>query len=354
MLASLQNLTVTPPLLRLIADLDEFKGRWLAFGRRAPEHLSSLRRVATIESIGSSTRIEGAKLTDAEVERLLAGIGRQSFGSRDEEEVAGYAAAMDLVFESWRELALTENHVQQLHGVLLRHSTRDEHHRGRYKTLPNRVEAFDAGGRSVDVILEFASPFDTPRLMQELVAGTRSALDGREHHALLVIAIFVVRVLAIHPFLDGNGRLSRILTTLLLLRAGYEYVPFSSLEKIIEDNKDGYYRALRRAQSTTAAGEGGLGEWVLFFLRCLAAQKDALAHKLEREQSTEAQGMEELSPLAAKLMQFAREHGSFTLREAVAATGGNRNTIKVHLRRLVAEGRLRPGGRGRGTWYGSS
>lgn len=347
----LHELTLTPELLRLIADLDEFKGRWQALGRLAPERLTRLRRVATIESIGSSTRIEGANLSDAEVERLLSGLGRNTFRSRDEQEVAGYAAAMDLVFESWHEITLTENHVQQLHGVLLRHSARDEHHRGRYKTLPNRVEAFDEAGRSVGVIVEFASPFDTPRLMHELVAWTHAALEGREHHAVLVIAVFVVRFLAIHPFLDGNGRLSRVLTTLLLLRAGYDYVPFSSLEKVIEDNKDEYYRALRRAQSPMDVGAGAsdLSVWVLFFLRCLAAQKDKLAQKIEREQS-----MDELPPLAAKLLQFARDHGRFTVREAVAATGGNRNTIKVHLRRLVGEGRLRPGGRGRGTWYGPS
>ncbi len=345
MLAGLPPPDLTPDLLRLIADLDEFKGRWQALGRLAPERLVGLRRVATVESIGSSTRIEGAALTDAEVDRLLAGIGRESFRSRDEQEVAGYAAAMDLVFESWRAITLTENHIQHLHSVLLRHSTRDEPHRGRYKTLPNRVEAFDADGRSAGVVLDFASPFDTPRLMTELIDDARAALDGNAHHPLLVIGVFVVRFLAIHPFLDGNGRLSRVLTTLLLLRAGYEYVPFSSLEKVIEANKDGYYRALRRAQATPA-DSAALTGWLLFLLRCLAAQKDTLARKVEVEQR-----IAELPPLAADLLHLAQTRGRVTLREAVAATGGSRNTLKVHLRRLVTEGRLRRAGRGRGTWY---
>lgn len=345
MLSLLHGLPPTPALLQLLAELDEFRGRWQALGRAAPDRLTSLRRVATIESIGSSTRIEGAKLSDLEVERLLGGIGQQSFSSRDEQEVAGYAAAMDLVFESWRELALTENHIQQLHGMLLRHSTRDEHHRGRYKTLPNRVEAFDGAGQSVGVILEFASPFDTPRLMQELVATTRSALELREHHALLVIAVFVVRFLAIHPFLDGNGRLSRILTTLLLLRAGYAHVPFASLEKVIEANKDAYYRALRSAQAAPADATA-LGDWVVFVLRCLAAQKESLLRKLEV-----APNLDDVPPLSVSLLQLARDRGRFTLRGAVTATGGNRNTIKAHLGRLVEEGRLRRAGRGRGTWY---
>jgi Fic family protein len=241
----LASLTVTPALLRLIASLDEFKGRWQALGRLAPDRLSALRRVATIESVGSSTRIEGAKLSDAEVDRLLAGLDVRSFRSRDEQEVAGYAAAMELVFESWRELTLTENHLKQLHGLLLTHSTRDQRHRGHYKKLPNHVEAFGPDGKSLGVVFQTTSPFDTPRAMEALVSWTREALQVGELHPLLVIGTFTVRFLAIHPFQDGNGRLSRVLTTLLLLRSGYEYAPFSSLERVIEENKDDYYRTLR-------------------------------------------------------------------------------------------------------------
>src|SRR5262249_13310427 len=148
---------------------------------------------------------------------------------------------MELVFESWRDIGLTENHIKQLHGLLLRYSDRDEHHRGAYKKQPNHVEAFDAEGRSLGIVFQTASPFDTPRLMTELVDWTRRALGAGTHHPLLVIGVFVVRLLAIHPFQDGNGRLSRALTTLLLLRAGYAYAPFSSLERVVEENKDAYY-----------------------------------------------------------------------------------------------------------------
>jgi Fic family protein len=203
----LSSLTITPALLRLIARLDEFKGRWQALGRLAPDRLSALRRVATIESVGSSTRIEGAKLSDAEVDRLLSRIDVRSFRSRDEQEVAGYAAAMELVFESWRELTLTENHLKQLHDLLLRHSTKDQRHRGHYKKLPNHVEAFGPDGKSLGVVFETTSPFATPRQMEALVGWTRHALEAGELHPLLVIGTFTVRFLAIHPFQDGNGRL---------------------------------------------------------------------------------------------------------------------------------------------------
>lgn len=342
----LKHLRITNEFLRLIAEVDEFKGRWQALGAVAPDRLSSLRRIATIESVGSSTRIEGATLTNAEVDRLLAGLDVRSFRSRGEQEVAGYAEVMELVFEAWRELPLTENHLKQLHGVLLKHAERDERHRGHYKTQPNRVEAFDADGRSLGVVFQTASPFDTPRLMAELVAWTTEALATGASHALLVIGAFVVRFLAVHPFQDGNGRLARVLTTLLLLRAGYSYVPFSSLERVVEENKDEYYRTLRRAQATLDGDESQLGDWLGFFLRCLAEQKRALERKVAREQV-----LAPSSPLDEQLLELVREHGRLTLAGATTLTGANRNTLKLHLRQLVEARRLRLRGRGRASWY---
>lgn len=342
----LQNLEINSRMLKSIAAIDEVKGRWEALRKLAPERLSALRRVATIESVGSSTRIEGSKLTDAEVERLLSGIDITSFRSRDEQEVAGYADLMELVFESFAEIPLTENHIKQLHGMLLRHSTKDARHRGHYKSLPNHVEAFDADGESLGVIFETATPFDTPRMMERLVRWTRGALDAGEHHPLLVIGAFVVRFLAIHPFQDGNGRLSRALTTLLLLRVGYGYVPFTSLERVVEDNKDAYYIALRRAQATLDRDESQLADWLSFFLDCLVKQKDVLVQKIERERL-----LTQLAPLSEQLLRIARERGRVTVREAAALTGASRNTIKYHLTELVRSRQLARRGRGRGTWY---
>lgn len=341
-----RNFTITPELLRLVAELDEFKGRWQAIGNLAPERLAVLRRIATVESVASSTRIEGAQLTDQEVERLLSGLGRRAFASRDEEEVAGYADVMELVYASWLDMPFTENLVKQLHGLLLRHSNKDERHRGRYKTVPNHVEAFDAAGMSLGVVFQTASPFDTPRLMEAVVAWTNHALAEGEYHPLLVISVFIVRFLAIHAFQDGNGRLSRVLTTLLLLRAGYAYVPYSSLERVVEENKDTYYLSLRRAQGTLDRDEASLGDWILFFLRSLKAQKDNLERKVARERI-----MVTLSPLAEQLLRVAREHGRLNLRDAVHFSGANRNTVKAQLRALVDAHQLVIRGRARGTWY---
>jgi Fic family protein len=341
-----KHLVLTPDLLRLVGEIDEFKGAWTAFGTLAPDRLATLRQIATVESVGASTRIEGARLTDREVDLLLSNLDLGSFRTRDEQEVAGYAEVTKLVFDSWRDIPLTENHVKQLHGILLKFSPREEHHRGNYKTLVNNVEAFDQHGRSVGIIFETASPFDTPRLMQELVVWTNRELSGNTHHPLLVIAVFVVRFLAVHPFQDGNGRLARVLTNLLLLRTGYTYAPYSSLERVVEENREQYYRALRSAQGTLDRDESHLMDWLRFFLLSLVDQKNSLAEKVKREKL-----MGSLSALDEQLLQLVRNHGRLTLADAMTLTKANRNTLKLHLRQLVQAGRLELLGRGRSSWY---
>ncbi|MFZ5689767.1 MAG: Fic family protein [Pseudomonadota bacterium] len=341
------TIRITPEILALVAEIDEFKGAWRALGTIAPERLSALRRVATIESIGSSTRIEGSKLTDREVERLLSNLDIKSFASRDEQEVAGYAEAMDLVFRSWDEITITENHIKQLHRDLLVHSEKDERHRGAYKTGPNNVMAFDVDGRQIAVVFETATPFDTPRLMTELVTWFGETTEKRRFHPLLVIAVFTVVFLAIHPFQDGNGRLSRILTTLMLLRAGYAYVPYSSLESVVEQSKEGYYLALRQTQGTIRTDSPNWDPWLLFFLRALRQQKERLAKKIEREKFV----VSSLPEHSVHILDHAREHGRVSIGEITKLTGVSRNTLKEHFRRLVERGYLLKQGGGRSTWY---
>lgn len=341
------TLTITPPLLALISGLDEFKGAWRALGRLAPDRLSNLRRVATIESIGSSTRIEGARLSDREVERLLSNLQVKNFASRDEQEVAGYAEVMETVFAHADAIDLTENHIKQFHRDLLKYSTKDDRHRGAYKTLANHVEAFGPDGKSLGVVFETATPFDTPRLMAELVQWTQSALGRKELHPLLCIAIFIVAFLAIHPFQDGNGRLSRILTTLLLLRAGYSYVPYSSLESVIEHSKEAYYLALRRTQGTIRTDAPDWQPWVTYFLNALKQQKDRLEKKIERERIL----IGDLPELSVQILELCRERGRVTVAEVSKLTNVSRNTVKDHIAALTEKGHLVRHGAGRGTWY---
>jgi Fic family protein len=341
------TIQITPEILNLIARIDEFKGAWRAFGTLAPDRLFALRRVATIESIGSSTRIEGSRLSDREVEQLLSNLEIKSFASRDEQEVAGYAELMDLVFASWQDIPFSENHIKQLHQILLRYSDKDTWHCGNYKTNSNSVAAFDESGAQIGIVFQTASPFDTPRLMTELVAWVNQEREIARLHPLLIIALYVVVFLEIHPFQDGNGRLSRVLTTLLLMHAGYAYVPYSSLESVIEQNKEAYYLALRQTQDTIRSESPNWQPWLMFFLRSLAEQVQRLEKKVEREKIVLAT----MPELQLQIVEFVREHGRVTISEASKLTGSSRNTLKLHFRELVERSTLDLHGSGRGVWY---
>lgn len=341
-----ETIRITPEILRMVAEIDEFKGAWTALGRLAPERLDRLRRVATVESIGSSTRIEGARLSDQDVDKLLSNIDLAALESRDEEEVAGYAAAMETVFDGFDAIGLTENHIGQLHRDLLQYSAKGD--RATYKKLGLHVEAFGRDGESLGIVFETATPVETPAQMQALVDWTRRTLSEDELHPLLAIGVFVVVFLAIHPFQDGNGRLSRVLTTLLLLRAGYAYVPYASLESVIERTRDRYYRALHRTQGTLRTDEPDWQPWLEYFLGALQTQKRVLEEKIKRERIM----LDALPPLSAQILEIVRAHGRVTVADAAKITGTSRNTVKDHLRALTKSDHLQLRGAGRGAWYG--
>lgn len=339
------TITISWEILALISEIDEFKGAWRSLGQLAPDHLSNLKRMATIESVGSSTRIAGSRLPDQEVETLLSNIASKQLGSQHEQEVAGYAAVMDQIFGN--DTSLTENHIRQLHRDMLQFSNKDSWYRGNYKKSANHIEAFDQDGKSPGVIFETASPSDTPLRMEELINWTTNVIAQKELHPLLIVAVFIVVFLAIHPFQNGNGRLSRILTTLLLLRAGYAYVSYSSLEAIIEQSKEDYYLALRRTQETLKKDTPDWMPWIVFFLRALQQQKNRLEIKVEREKLLSIQ----LAELSLQIIALTKSRGRISISEIVTLTNANRNTVKKHLESLVAGKHLQQNGSGRGSWY---
>ena len=341
------TLQITPEILGLIAGIDEFKGAWRALGTLAPDRLSALRRAATIESVGSSTRIEGDRLSDRDVERLLSSLQVKSLATRDEQQVAGYAKVMEMVFSSWQHIPLTQNHIKQLHRDLLIYSEKDAWHRGNYKSASNSVVAFGENGAQLGVVFETATPVDTPRLMTELVTWFKTERSTGGLHALLRIGLWVAVFLEIHPFQDGNGRLSRVLTTLLLLKAGYAYVPYSSLESVIERSREAYYLALRQTQGTIRSETPDWQPWLNFFLRAMADQVHRLMRKVEREKLVLAV----LPELSLQIVEFAREHGRVTMGDAIRLTSSSRNTLKQHFRALVEQRHLGLRGSGRGVWY---
>lgn len=333
-------------ILKLIAEVDEFKGFWKGMDCLTSETLSNLRVLATIESIGSSTRIEGAKLSDREVAAILEGIDTRSFRSRDEQEVAGYVDAIRLVHESYPEIDLTENNIKYLHKSLMRYSVKDAWHLGEYKKHPNHVAMFDEDGNEIGIIFETTSPFETPAKMKKLVESIRLKMNDDSEHPLVVISDFVVRFLAIHPFQDGNGRLSRILTNLLLLRRGYDYVQYSSHEKIVEANKNRYYLALREAQKVLQEQGASSFTWTEFFLEMMKKQKDELWEKIKREKMAYS-----LPQLSQDILDLTRKHGRVTVSFLTTLLQANRNTVKKHVQQLNQAGKLVIHGKGRGVFY---
>ncbi len=341
------QVTITNEILNLISEIDEFKGKWQAINTLSPDRLKMLKKSATIESIASSTRIEGVQLTDAQVETLLSKVRKKSFKSRDEEEVVGYSDAMDFILESFEDLKITQNHIKQLHAILLKHSSKDIRHRGEYKKLDNHVVAIDAKGKEIGVIFKTATPFKTPMKMADLIEWTNKAFELKEIHPLIITGIFIVVFLAIHPFQDGNGRISRILTNLLLLKLGYSYIQYSSLESIIEDNKDAYYKNLRDCQITLEAKKIKFEGWILFFLKSLKKQKDNLEKKVALEKILQ----ENFGELHLEILKVLKNHKRLAVSEIQRLSGANRNTLKVKLRELVEMKKIKTFGKGRGVVY---
>jgi len=328
-------------ILNLISEIDEFKGRWQAINTLSPDRLKMLKKSATIESIASSTRIEGVKLSDAQVETLLSNINKTSFRNRDEEEVVGYSDAMDLILSNFDDLEISENHIKQLHSILLKHSSKDIRHRGEYKKLDNHVVAFDKNGKEIGVVFKTATPFETPMKMTDLVVWINKSLELKETHPLIITGILI------HPFQDGNGRLSRILTNLLLLKLGYSYIQYSSLESIIEENKDLYYKKLRDCQKTLDSKKIKFENWLIFFLKSLKKQKDNLEKKIKAEKILQ----ENFDKLHLQILEILKNHNSLSVSDIQKLSGANYNTLKVKLKDLVQMKKIISVGKGRGVVY---
>jgi Fic family protein len=327
--------------LKFISEIDRFHGRWELTQKLEGRELQELRSVATIQSVGSSTRIEGSRLSDKEVERLLHKVRITKFESRDQQEVQGYYDALELVLENHADFPMRESTVLQLHGLLLRHSRKDERHRGSYKGLPNSVNATYPDG-SKRTIFQTTPPHLVRKEMEVLLEWTNRKMEEREIHPLLITSLFVYEFLSIHPFQDGNGRLSRLLTTLLLLKAGYGFIQYISFEHQIEARKAIYYRALMNCQGKRKPGRmEDISEWVLFFLGSLKE----LAAKLERKYRDHSRTDGYLNGRQRSIVELLQPGTPMKLSDLRAAMPEvNVNTLKKDLQRLVAEGRIRLSG----------
>lgn len=333
-------------LWSLINQIDELKGRWLGGAQLNPQALGRLKRLVLVTSSGASTRIEGAKLSDDDVEKLMRGLAITKFTDRDKQEVKGYYELLENVFNSWKHIPFTENTIKHFHKELLKYVSKDARHRGKYKKDENRVEMFDEHEKSLGVMFETTPAYLTPKQMQELVEWTQQALKQQDLHPLIVIANFLVEFLAIHPFQDGNGRLARVLTNLLMLKSGYVYVPYVSHEKLIEDNKAEYYVTLRKSQATFKTKREDITPWLEFSLTISLAQARQAIDLLSRENIEKL-----LSPKQLAVWKHLEQVAEATPAEIAQATGVARPTVSQALDVLLRLKKVERMGQGRTTRY---
>ena len=267
-------------IVQLIAYIDGFKGKWNIAEKQKNRYLKELRKIATIESIGSSTRIEGATLTNKEVQELLNDIKITKLKTRDEQEVIGYYEVLELIYDNYSNIRLSESYIKQLHQMLLKYSKKDERHRGIYKSLSNKVVANYPTGEQ-RTIFATTEPALVATEMQELVEWTNEQLEQNDIHQLIVIGSFIYDFLSIHPFQDGNGRLSRLLTTLCLLQNDYTFIQYISFENHIEQHKKEYYEVLMSGQKNRRTNEERINHWLIFFLESMKTLIEKLEQKYD-------------------------------------------------------------------------
>ncbi|OGE89837.1 MAG: hypothetical protein A3E29_00415 [Candidatus Doudnabacteria bacterium RIFCSPHIGHO2_12_FULL_48_16] len=335
-----------PHIVALLAEIDGIRGEFKGGLRMTPQAITNLKRSTLITSAGASTRIEGAKLTDEEVEKVMHGLAVSKFSDRDSQEVQGYLETLQNVFDSFQTLPLRESVITSLHNQLLKYSHKDDTHRGGYKKTENTVGVLGPDGKVAKIMFETTPAFLTAKEMQELVEWTQDAMEKNRFHQLLIIANFIVEFLKIHPFEDGNGRLSRVLTNLLLLHSGYTFIQYVSHEQIIERRKDEYYIALRKSQETFKTDHDTISPWLNFFLSVVREQATKALSYLQEEKIEDT-----LSPKQYEVWKYISNVGESGPGDIVKETGIALGTVRQALRSLVELGKIKRIGRGRGTRY---
>jgi len=334
-------------ILKKISFIDTFNGKWNFIENKENRYLQELRKMATIESIGSSTRIEGVKLTDKEIEKIIANVKIEKLKTRDEQEVVGYWETLDTVIDNYKNIDITENYIKQFHSILLKYSDKDVKHKGSYKQLSNKVVATYPDGTQ-KTIFNTTEPHLVNKEMSELILWVNTTFKEEEIHPLIIIAVFVYEFLSIHPFQDGNGRLSRLLTTLLLLQQNYLFVQYVSFEKVIEDSKKAYYKALMEGQKDRNTEKEKLDNWILYFLDSMTV----LIQRLEKKYEIHKETTTYLNDRQKNIKELIIKYQPVKISDLVKHLPDiSRNTIKKDLTYLRKENIVEVIGKNKGTLY---
>jgi len=328
-------------LISIISEIDRFDANWTAIERKEGQSLKELKSIATVRSVGASNRIEGNKMSDEEVDVLLQKIDITKLIDRDSQEVVGYFEVLDLISESYENISVTENHIKSLHNSLMKYSAKDEWHKGNYKVHSNAVEAsFPDGTRQI--IFQTTEPgYATEDAIRQLLNWYNLET---EEHSIVKIASFVYDFLSVHPFQDGNGRLSRLISTLLLVKKGYKWIQYVSFEHEIENRKNEYYQVLRSCQAQRPNED--ITVWIQFFLSCLSNIQSQLLTKLQRS------GLEtQLSPKEKSIYMIIQNRPNIQSGEISEKLAIPLSTVKRILSELIDKGLIEKQGSGRSVSY---
>jgi Fic family protein len=330
----------------LIAEIDAVKTSQQITNNIAPQILKRLTESAIITSTGSSNRIEGNRLSDIEVKSIYQNINIKKFKTRDEQEIAGYIETLQFVFDNYAEITVSESNILWLHKEMLKYCDKDERHRGIYKIGPNRVEARDRSGNIVGVVFDPTPPHLVRKEMGELVDWYNDAISRK--HPLIATANFIFEYLAIHPFQDGNGRTSRLLSNLMLLRHGYHFTKITSHEQIIEGNKAEYYKVLNYTQKTWKTEHEDVSEWILFFLTVVKTQAQKIIDIMNRDNFEQLLSEKQLVVWNYILSLDGREFGR---KDVIAATNISAITVESIIKKFLNMNKITKLGQGRATRY---
>lgn len=324
--------------LNYMSQIHEFKGKQSVYLKDKTEQLERLVEIAKIQSTSASNEIEGIRTTETRLRQLVS--EKTTPKNRDEREIAGYRDVLGLIHDNFDYIPLSPNYILQLHKILFSHT--DSAYGGSFKNVQNYISATDENGKRYVLFTPFA-PYETPEGIQRICDEFNFAIGEGNVDPLLIIPVFIHDFLCIHPFIDGNGRMSRLLTTLLLYRCGYSIGKYISLEAKIAKTKNSYYDSLENAQEGWYQNEDDPTQFIKYFLGTVIAAYRDLDERIEI-----------VSGSAIDTVRNAIETriGKFTKREILEmCTNLSAASVERSLKKLCDTGEIVKQGSGKSTFY---
>lgn len=327
-------------VISLIAQIHEHKGKQSLYLKQKPQTLEQLTLIAKIQSTESSNKIEGIVTTSTRIKQLMS--DKTTPRNRDEEEILGYRNALNIIHESFEYIPITPNYILQLHHEL--YKTTSKTIGGKFKGVQNYISAKYPDGHE-EILFTPLSPFETPEAMRNLCDEFNKCVDNDSVEALLLIPTFISDFVCIHPFSDGNGRMSRLLTTLLLYRLGYYVGKYISIEKLIEKNKDAYYDALNKVDKGWHENENDPTPFIKYILRILLTAYREFEDRMSLIEAKQSSYDYVKNTIDQILGKFSKAE----LLERCPSIA--KSTLEAALKKLVKDGYIKKSGQGKSTFY---